>query len=145
MKRMSMILKSARMARSALLVAAFALALPALGHAEDAPKGNKDFKATVLQTVDLGSEIAGMEDHQLRLRLLTIAPGGHIGLHSHKDRPAVVYFLQGTDTVFSADGKMKTFKPGDSSSANHDTTHWHRNDGKEPVILLNIDILHKSK
>ena len=31
----------------------------------------------------------------MRMRMLTIEPGGHIGIHSHKDRPAVAYFLQG--------------------------------------------------
>lgn len=49
--------------------------------------------------VDLGPEIEGMAGRQLRMRVLTIEPGGYIGLHSHEDRPAVVYFMQGTDEV----------------------------------------------
>ena len=84
-----------------------------------------------------------MEGRELRLRLLTIEPGGYIGIHSHEDRPAVVYFLQGTDTVTFGDGTVKTFKPGDTGSADHATTHWHRNDGKEPVVFIAVDILHK--
>jgi quercetin dioxygenase-like cupin family protein len=40
-----------------------------------------------------------MQGRQLRMRILAIDPGGYIGIHSHKDRPAVVYFLKGTDTV----------------------------------------------
>jgi uncharacterized cupin superfamily protein len=74
------------------------------------------------------------------MRLLKIEPGGHIGLHSHKNRPAVVYFLQGTDTVMQADGSSKTFHPGDMSSATKDTTHWHRNDGKDDVLLIAVDV-----
>jgi quercetin dioxygenase-like cupin family protein len=144
MKRTFMILKSACLA-TAPLALVMALILPAVGQASEAPKGNKDFKTTKTEVVDLGPEIAGMEGRQLRLRLLTIEPGGYIGNHSHKDRPAVVYFLQGTDTVTDGDGSVKTFKPGDSGSANHETTHWHRNDGKEPVVFIAVDILHKKK
>lgn len=110
-----------------------------------APKDNKGFKATVKQAVDLGSEIEGMKGRQLRMRMLTIEPGGYIGIHSHKDRPAVVYFLQGTDTVTFEDGTAKVFRPGDTSSANKETTHWHRNDGKEPVVLIAVDVFHHAK
>jgi quercetin dioxygenase-like cupin family protein len=109
------------------------------------PKDNKGFKATVVQAVDLGPEIEGMQGRQLRLRILTIEPGGHIGIHSHKDRPAVVYFLQGTDTVTSEDGTVKVYRPGDSSSATRDTTHWHRNDGKESVVLIAVDVFHNAR
>jgi len=110
-----------------------------------APKEHKGLKTGKTEIVDLGPEIAGMDGRQLRLRVLTIEPGGHIGLHSHKDRPSVVYFLQGSDTVTAADGTQKHFKAGDTSSANKDTTHWHRNDGKEPVVLIISDIFHPKK
>jgi quercetin dioxygenase-like cupin family protein len=109
------------------------------------PKDNKGFNATVKQAVDLGPEIEGMQGRQLRLRILTIEPGGYIGIHSHKDRPAVVYFLQGTDTVTSEDGTVKVYRPGDTSSANRNTTHWHRNDGKDPVILIAVDVFHNAR
>ena len=75
--------------------------------AEDAPKGNVGFSTIKTQVVELGDEIEGMSGRQLRLRVLKIEPNGHIGIHSHKDRPSVVYFLQGTDTVSSADGSSK--------------------------------------
>jgi quercetin dioxygenase-like cupin family protein len=110
-----------------------------------APKDNKGFKAIVVETVDLGPEIEGMAGRELRMRTLTIQPGGHIGLHSHKDRPAVVYDLKGTDTVTTNDGTVKKLTPGQSSTATKGTTHWHRNDGPEPVVLLAIDVFHVTK
>ncbi len=116
-----------------------------IAHAEDAPKDNKGFTASKTTVVDLGSEIEGMTGRQLRMRLLTIEPGGHIGLHSHKDRPAVVYFMQGTDVVTQADGSSKTFHPGDTSAATKDTTHWHRNDGKDNVVLIAVDVFKPAK
>ena len=111
-----------------------------IANAEDALKGNKGFTASKTTVVDLGPEIEGMTGRELRMRMLTIEPGGHIGLHSHKDRPAVVYFMQGTDVVTSGDGSSKTFHPGDTSAATKDTTHWHRDDGKDNVVLIAVDV-----
>ena len=127
------------------LVLVLAFLVPNAGAQQPAPTDNKGFKATVMHAVDLGPEIPGMSGRQLRMRTLTIEPGGYIGLHSHKDRPAVVYFLKGTDTVTLADGTVKVFRPGDSWFANKDTTHWHRNDGKEPVVLIAVDVFHNAK
>jgi len=112
---------------------------------ETAPKGNKAFKATVKQAVDLGPEINGMAGRELRMRVLIIEPGGHIGIHDHKDRPAVVYALEGADTVTLGDGTVKVLRPGDTASANKNTVHWHRNDGKERVVLIAVDVFHKTK
>jgi quercetin dioxygenase-like cupin family protein len=112
---------------------------------QTAPTDNKEFKAAVKQAVDLGPEIDGMQGRQLRMRTLTIGPGGHIGIHSHKDRPAVIYLLQGTGTFTSEDGTEKILRTGDTSSSNKDTTHWVRNDGKEPVVILAVDVFHNMK
>jgi quercetin dioxygenase-like cupin family protein len=79
------------------------------------------------------------------MRMLTIAPGGYIGLHDHKNRPAVVYFMQGTDEVGLADGSKKIFHPGDTSSATSNTTHYHRNIGKDNVVLIAVDIFAPAK
>lgn len=122
-----------------------ALVMASTPQAQEAPKGNKGFQTLKSEVVELGPELAGMEGRQLRLRLLQIEPGGHIGIHSHKDRPAVVYFLKGESTVHSGDGTSKVFKAGDTGSANHATTHWHRNDGKEDVLFIAVDILNKNK
>lgn len=119
--------------------------MPSMAHAEDAPKDNKGFTSSKTTVVELGPEIDGMAGRQLRLRVLTIRPGGHIGLHSHKDRPAVVYFIQGTDVVTNADGSSKTFHAGDTSVATKDTTHWHRNDGKDDVVLIAVDVFKPAK
>ena len=98
------------------LVASLILSSAALvANAEDAPKDNKGFTASKTTVVDLGPEIEGMTGRQLRLRLLTIEPGGHIGLHSHKNRPAVVYLLTGKDKVTIAEGTTQTFGPGDTA------------------------------
>jgi quercetin dioxygenase-like cupin family protein len=113
--------------------------------AVDAPKDNKGYTTGKTTVVDLGPEFAGMDGRQLRLRVLTIEPGGHIGLHSHKERPSVVYFLQGTDIVTREDGTSQTFKAGDVTAEPGTTVHWHRNDGKDAVVLITADIFKPSK
>lgn len=109
-----------------------------------APKGNEGFKTGRTEVVELSSEIEGMKGRQLRLRVLNIEPGGHIGVHSHKNRPAVVYVIQGATTIYTADGK-KVVRAGETSSATKDTTHWHINEGKEPVVFVAVDVFQPEK
>ena len=111
--------------------------------AADAPKGNEGFSSSKPTVVDLGPEFPGTAGLELRLRVLTIKPGGHIGIHSHKDRPSVVYFVQGTDTVTRDDGTSRTFHPGDTTAEPGSTVHWHKNDGKDDAILIAVDVLKK--
>jgi quercetin dioxygenase-like cupin family protein len=66
---------------------------------EQAAPETKGVTAELLATVDLGPEIEGMAGRQLRMRMVTIEPGGVFGpVHDHKDRPGIVYVLQGTIT-----------------------------------------------
>jgi quercetin dioxygenase-like cupin family protein len=113
--------------------------------ADDLPKGNQGFTASKTTVVELGPEIEGMAGRQLRMRMLTIEPGGHIGLHSHKNRPAVVYFMQGTDEIGLADGSKQTKHAGDTSTSTKDTMHYHRNIGKDNVVLIAVDIFQPKK
>jgi quercetin dioxygenase-like cupin family protein len=139
-----MLLNTLPRATRAALFATSVITLTVVGaHAQQAPTGNQGFKALKTNIVELGNEIDGMAGRQLRFRLLQVEPGGHIGMHSHKDRPAVVYFIQGVGTMTFGDGTVKVLKAGDTGSATKDTTHWLRNDGKEPVVFVAVDILHK--
>lgn len=66
----------------------------------------------VLATVDLAGEIEGMEGRQLRMRMVTIEPGGVFGpTHDHASRPGVAYVLQGTVTDHR-DGVATDYGPG---------------------------------
>ncbi|MGF6427339.1 cupin domain-containing protein [Bradyrhizobium elkanii] len=127
-----------------MLRAAIVFALTASAHvalAEEAPKDNQGYTTPKTVVIDLGKEIPNLAGWQLRLRVLNIAPGGHIGLHSHKDRPAVVYFHQGTDTVTNEDGKSNTFHPGDTTAEGVNTVHWHKNTGNDAVVIYTADLI----
>lgn len=112
---------------------------------ENPPVATKGLDTLMTESVDLGPEIEGLQGRQLRLRLLSLEPGGHIGLHSHKDRPAVAYVIQGTTTVTFEDGTVKRFSAGNTISADSNTTHWHRNDEEETALLVTVDIFKTAK
>ena len=104
------------------------------------PTENKGVKIDSLATIDLGPEIDGMQGRKLRLRLITVEPGGVIAVHSHKDRPAVARVLQGMLTEHREGGGGKEYKEGESWSEGKETTHWAENKGTKPTVLIVGDI-----
>ena len=109
--------------------------------APSAPSNNEGYTTPKTVVIDLGEQIPSFAGWQLRLRMLKIEPGGHIGLHSHKDRPSVVYFHQGTDVVTNEDGSAHTFHAGDTTAEGVKTVHWHKNAGSDPVVIFNADVI----
>ena len=101
----------------------------------------KGVTTALLTTVDLGPEIAGMERRQFRMRMVTIEPGGMIGpIHDHKDRPGIVYILQGTITDHR-DGVDTDYGPGVGWPEDRHTNHWIENRGTIPALEISVDIV----
>jgi quercetin dioxygenase-like cupin family protein len=101
----------------------------------------KGVKVELLATVDLGLEIEGMAGRQLRMRMVSIEPGGVFGpMHDHKDRPGVVYILQGTITDHR-DGDTTDYGPGVGWPEDRNTLHWLENRGKDPAVEISVDIV----
>jgi quercetin dioxygenase-like cupin family protein len=97
--------------------------------------------AELLATVALGPEIEGMAGRQLRLRRVTIEPGGVFGpMHDHKDRPGIVFILQGTITDHR-NGVATDYGPGVGWSEDRNTTHWLENSGTIPAVEISVDIV----
>src|SRR3954468_24891340 len=95
----------------------------------------------LLTTVDLGAEIDGMEGRQLRMRLVTIEPGGVFGpVHDHKDRPGTVYVLQGTITDHR-DGVTTDYGPGVGWPEDRNTLHWLENRGTTLAVEISVDLV----
>jgi quercetin dioxygenase-like cupin family protein len=100
---------------------------------EQAVPETKGVTAEVLATVDLGPEIEGMAGRQLRMRMVTIEPGGVFGpMHDHNDRPGIVYILQGTITD-QRNGVATDYGPGVGWPEDRNTTHWLENSGTIPA------------
>src|SRR5215510_3204063 len=85
--------------------------------------------------------LAGFAKGQpLRMRKVTLQPGGVLGLHNHVDRPAVTYMLQGQMT-YHQDGKPDMVaNPGDGFAEGRATTHWAESTGKVPAVWIAVDI-----
>lgn len=95
----------------------------------------------LLATVDLGPEIPGLEGRQLRMRMVTIAPGGVFGpLHDHRGRPGTVYVLQGTITDHR-DGVETDYGPGVGWPEDRDTLHWLENRRSVPAVEISVDVV----
>jgi quercetin dioxygenase-like cupin family protein len=95
----------------------------------------------LLATLDLGPEIAGLAGRQLRMRLVTIEPGGVFGpVHDHQDRPGMVYVLQGTITDHR-NGVATEYGPGPGWSEDHATLHWLENRGATAAVEVSVDIV----
>ena len=101
----------------------------------------KGVEVELLATVDLGSEIPGMEGRLLRMRMVTIEPGGvFCPVHDHKDRPGTVYVLQGTITDYR-DGTATDYGPGLGWPEDRNTLHWLENRGTVPAIEISVDVV----
>jgi quercetin dioxygenase-like cupin family protein len=95
----------------------------------------------LLASIDLGAEIEGMEGRRLRMRLFTFEPGAVFGpLHDHKDRPGIVYILQGTITDHR-DGVATDYGPGAGWPEDRNTRHWLENRGTSAAVEISVDVV----
>jgi quercetin dioxygenase-like cupin family protein len=95
----------------------------------------------LLATVELGPEIEGMEGRQLRMRMVTLEPGGVFGpVHDHRGRPGTVYVLQGTITDHR-DGIATDYGPGVGWPEDRNTLHWLENRGTVPAVEISVDVV----
>jgi quercetin dioxygenase-like cupin family protein len=93
-----------------------------------------------LRSIDLTNEVASTKGRPLRMRRITVQPGGAQAMHTHADRPAVTYMLQGEMTYY-ADGKPPVVvRAGEGVAEGRATTHWGENTGKVPAVWIAVDI-----
>lgn len=113
-----------------------------MGDEKAAPE-TKGITVKLLGVLDLGPEIEGMAGRQLRMRLVTVEPGGVFGpLHDHRDRPGMVYVLQGTITDHRG-GVATDYGPGPGWPEDRSTLHWLENRGTVPAVEVSVDIVRK--
>lgn len=124
---------------------ALAVTLVPVGLAQMAPPAeSKGVSARVIGALPLAPEFESIENRQLRMRVVTLAPGGVFAVHNHKDRPSVEYLLKGSATEYQGETR-KTYQEGDAVLADRNTTHWWRNDGTEPAIFVAVDVFNPPK
>lgn len=98
---------------------------------------------TVLGQIDLADESIAANGRQFRMRRLEIQPGGEIAWHSHGDRPALIYVVEGEVIEFNSNcAQPIVHKAGEISIETHETSHWWKNNSNGVVVLISADILH---
>ena len=104
-------------------------------------KAHKDVAEKLLGQVDLSKEKVAVTGHHLRIRRLDIKPGGEVAWHSHEDRPALIYVVSGSITEYSSHCSVPiVHNTGEVSVEQSGLSHWWKNTGKDPVVLISSDI-----
>ena len=94
----------------------------------------------LLRSLDLSNELDSTRGRPLRMRKITLQPGGVLGIHSHVDRPAITYLLQGQMTYHQEGKPDLVANPGDGFAEGRATTHWGESTGTVPAIWIAVDI-----
>jgi quercetin dioxygenase-like cupin family protein len=101
----------------------------------------KDVTDNEVGIVPLAKEIPGLDNRRLRLRRLVVQPGGVVPWHSHGDRPAIITTVSGTITEYRSTCAVGIEHPaGDVAQESGGISHWWKNNGKVPAVLLSADI-----
>ena len=105
-----------------------------------APTDYNGVEESVLAAIDLAKEIDGVENRELRVSRATVAPAGHIGLHSHRGDPTIVYVLAGILTNHQDNGTTEEFRSGQVFAEFGPRLHWVENTGPTPVTFIVANI-----
>ena len=97
---------------------------------------------TVLATINLANEPVKLNDHLQRIRKLVVQPGGVVPWHSHTDRPALIYIIEGEINEYASNCTAPILhKAGDVVAETPEVSHWWKNLGNKTVVLLSADLL----
>lgn len=106
----------------------------------DAPTTPNRVTDDVIASIDL-SEGYGVPGRNLRMRRLVVQPGGVVPLHSHSDRPANIYVVEGQITEYRTTCAVGvTHREGDVVAEEGEVSHWWRNNSRRPAVLISADI-----
>jgi quercetin dioxygenase-like cupin family protein len=142
--RLSIVIKSLPRAVMLLVgITGVGVAGNAILAAATGPTEHKDIKVGKLEELPESTLKAtiGLEGYTLRMRWVTIEPGGHIAEHSHADRPGIVSMIDGNWVEGKPEGE-DTYSAEDYGTfpEHEDTVHWIYNRTETPATALVCDI-----
>ena len=101
------------------------------------PSGVTD---TVIAMIDVDQQ-QGIKDRKFRMRKLTIEPGGVVPWHSHSERPAIIYIVEGQIEEYASNCAVPiVHEAGEVVAETKDVSHWWKNTGDQTVVLLSADL-----
>ena len=96
---------------------------------------------TVIAMIDVDQQ-QGIKDRKFRMRKLVVEPGGIVPWHSHGERPAIIYIIEGEIDEYASNCAVPiVHKAGDVVAETKDVSHWWKNIGDKKVVLLSADLL----
>ena len=102
------------------------------------PKGLTDM---VRATTDLSKEPLALNGRLFRIRQLDLTPGGVVPWHSHDERPAMIYIVSGQVVEYASNCSVPiVHKAGDIAPEKNGTSHWWKNTGRTPAVLISVDL-----
>lgn len=105
------------------------------------PMAPKDVTDDVIASIDLTQEY-GVPGRLLRMRKLVIQPGGIVPWHSHAERPANIYVIEGEIVEHRSNCAVPiVHKTGEVVAEEGMIFHWWKNEGSKPAVLLSADLL----
>jgi quercetin dioxygenase-like cupin family protein len=133
-----------RPTRMRIVVPAALLFVFAAGYAAGqrrAPAENAGYSDMMLRSIDLTKEFDSAGGRTLRMRRITLQPGGALAVHNHVDRPAVTYLLQGQLTYHREGSPDVVVNPGEGAAEGRTTSHWAESTGTVPAVWIGVDII----
>ena len=108
---------------------------------ESVTVGHEGITDTVIAMIDVDKE-QGIKDRKFRMRKLTIEPGATVPWHSHGERPAIIYIIEGQVEEYASNCAVPiVHKAGDVVAETKDVSHWWKNLGDTTVVLISADLL----
>ena len=109
----------------------------------DGPRETHGIKMSeLLGSIGLGDDFPAIDGMSLRVRRVTLEPGGVVGVHQHTRRPGVLYMLEG-ELVEIRNDASRSFKrrAGDVSFEKGGVIHWWRNDSGADAKALVVYVV----
>ena len=104
-------------------------------------KDDVGIRRKTLTMIDLNGW-RGIGDLRLRMRRLTIPPGGVIPTHEHNDRPSLVFFVKGEAVEHNSKCDVPiVFRAGEWDTEWGDYRHWWENKTDSDAVLIGVDIV----
>lgn len=101
----------------------------------------KDVTDTVIASIDLAKGY-NVDGKSLRLRRLVVQPGGVVPWHSHAERPANIYIVEGGITEYRSTCAVPIeHKAGEVTAEAGDLSHWWKNNTKKVAVLISSDVV----
>ena len=103
---------------------------------------HKGVEEKLLGQIDLSKEKVNIPGRLFRMRQLVVQPGGEVAWHSHADRPAIIYIVEGDIVEYASNCAAPiVHKAGDVVAETPEVSHWWKNLGDKTVVLLSADLL----